>query len=714
MYEYENNQLAEQEINLPENNLNNSNQNSHKEYHPFYQTGKTAQQTSIDKNNDSYYNKTSPRLNYNYIENKKSNHFIPHHHHCIYHIYHHHHTPLHSYSTSNSRSGSYSTSPIKNISQPLINQNFNVPNNEPANQSKLMYLGEKENNSSLDNFNYEDIYKDNNYINNNNNSFIDNNEDANHWNALAFDEYMSKLAMNKYNKMKQYNESYYFQKQFGNDRNNNLNNIGNNVNNINEFNLMKKNLEEKYKLYNLITKYDEIKFKNINKNNKENSNENIINKNNKENSNEIININGDNYNQNINKEKIIENTNEINKKITIKKYDYNIEDNINNSEEHYDSHKKIRYYKNDENIKKTKKHHKKHNRNNFLDSSISESFPEKDNYKNIFIKDVNNRHKIQRTFNENIGQDNNNYIYSTFNHYKKNIPEDYNINTSNTDKNLNNSNLLEYLKKENEELKKLNNSYKQIIDTLFYFLNNISCKYQKEDDKSKNDDKSPKLFDLSKNLNNIEDLSKKLIDLERNINEDKSKNPFNKIINTNNYKQPLLLIITKENSIQLPEPSKLEQFNDLIEGMNEKCFSFKNENFIEKYKNNDINKEKMKNLMNSENSKKNMDQELIDKINHDGDRCVACLLGCNVSKRGYSPMRYNPYDKNVLRIEDNGDLLDKYNELRENNIIKDKENQRKNERNNNHKIPKSRDNSKNNSFNNSKSNSKPLNSKKKI
>ena len=713
MYEYENNQLAEQEIKLPNENLNNSSQNSFKEYQPFYQTARINHQTYINNNNnDINYYKTSPRTNYNhsFIENRKLNNF-PHHHHHIYHIHHHCNSPLHSHSESKSRSGSYSPSPIKNISQPLINPNLNIPN-ESSNQSKLMYIDENINNRTTNNFNYDDIYKTNNYMNSiytkkiidendKNNSFINYNEDINHWNAKAFDEYMNKLAMNKYNKMKKYNESYYFKKQFGVDENNNLNNIANNDNSINELNIMKKNLEEKYKLYNLITKYDEVKFNN--ENNKENNDENINNENNE---------------QNINKEYNNKNINEINNEINIKKYDYKKEENINNSGNNYNAHKKKIYNKTDENRenKKIKKHHKKHNRNNTINfsySSQSDSSPEKDANKNNFVKDDNNKHKIQKTFNENIGQDNNNIIFSSFNHYKKNLPGDYNTNTSNTEKNLNNSNLLDYLKKENEEIKNLNNSYKQIIDTLFYFLNNISCKYPKENDNSENPDKSPKLFDLSKDLNNIEDLSKKLIDLELTINEGKFKNPFNKNHNINNEKKPLLLIITKENSFQLPEPSKLEQFNDLIAGMNEKCFSFKNENFIEKYKNNHINDNKMKNMINVDNSNKNIDQEFIDKINNEGDRCVACLLGCNVSKRGYSPMRYNPYDKNVLRIEDSGDLLDKYNEIKENVINKEKESQRKNERNNNHKIPKSRDNSKSNSLNHNK-NSKSKSSKKKI
>jgi len=344
----------------------------------------------------------------------------------------------------------------------------------------------------------------------------------------------------------------------------------------------------------------------------------------------------------------------------------------------------------------------------------------------------------------------------------------------NNGKNMDNSYLFEYLKKENEELRRLNNSYKQIIDTLFYFLNNISRKYPKldKDKNNKNNlNSSSELFDLSKDLDNIEDLSKKLISLQFLINNDKDKNKDkendsdsdndnknnknNKNNNGNNKKnninklKPPLLLITKENSIQLPKVSKLQKFNDLIEGMNEKCFSFKNDNFIEKYKNNDNNN--MKNNKNDKNNKNNkydkndndynknknknnsknkinednnnnkdLDKDLIDRINNESDRCVACLLGCNVTKRGYSPMRYNPYEKNVLRVDDCGDLLDRYNELKEkedNNIIKKEKNENqmisKSRNNSNDKMSKSRDNSKKDILNNSRSNSK-IKVKKKI
>ena len=835
MYDYENNQIGEEEINLPEDNYNDS----YKEYHSFYKTAKINHPTYIMNSNESYHNKSTRKIYNNSFQNKKFNSIIPHHHHHIYHI-HHCKTPCHSHSASKSksRSCSNSASPLKNYSQPLMYTNYNIQN-ESSYQSKFRYINDNDiiNNSST-NFHYDDINKTKNYSHNiytekiqeiendkNNNSFLHNTGEINHINAKAFDDYMSKLAMNKYNKIKQFNESYYFKKKYGEDsKNNNNSNIryNNNIidNNLEELKNMRRNLEEKYKLYNLITKYDEIKFNNDNSNenlNNENNNENINNKNsneniNKEDYNEIINnkdineninkkdnneninkkdnnenINKEDYNENINKEDYNENINkeeynknkkdnndnindkkykkiinqknkenyrennsnninsqnyhEYNREVNINKKKFNIDENINDIEfikknfhnKHiYEGKNKYHNYSENRDINIRKKNNYKYDKNNISYSpqsqSQSDSSPEKVNYKNDFIKDDNNRNKIQKTFNESIGQNNNNYISSAYNHYKKKSQNDPNINYN--ESNFDNSNLIDYLKKENEELKKLNNSYKQILDTLFYFLNNISNKNPKENENSQKDN-STQLFDLSKDMKNLEEFSKKLINLELLINDDRAKKPFNQNINKNENKKnnkPKLLIMTKEFSIQLPQPTKLDLFNDLISGINEKCFSFKDENFIEKYKNNSINKDdkdqdKDKNKNNNQNrntinidnniDNKNLDQNLIDKINNESDRCVACLLGCNVSKRGYSPMRYNPYEKNVLRIDDSGDLLDRYNELRE-NVIKEKEIQEKKEKNNIQKIPKSRDSSKNNTQNNSRRNSKSNKIKKKI
>ena len=705
-YQYENNQNSQEEINLPEDNLLESYTNNNN-YFKCYQTTKDSPRFYSNNSNDSYLNRTSPKENYNYINNEKKG--IPYHHHHIYHIHHHCHTPCRTHSTSRSRSRS--PSPINNISQPLISPNLNIVN-ESINRSKLFNSNENGNNISSNNFNYEDIENNDkinniiikrfkeNEIDNNNNSFINNNDQINHFNALAFDEEMSKLAMNKLNKMKQYNESYFFKKEFGEDLNkNNFNNIINNDNNLDKFKIMRQNLEEKYKLYNLITKYDNVKYNNETIN-KENYNKNLTEENNKENYEELINS------KKINKYKE-NNINEENKNINMKKYKY----------------KKYKYKNNDDEEKEinnisTKKHkdNTKNNKNHTLYSSHSDSSTEK---KNNFLSDENNKNKIQKVFNERIGQDNNN---------KKKSYDKKNNNLINNEEKMNESNLLDFLKNENRELKKLNNSYKQVLDTLFYFLNNISHKYTNDNEKSNNNKENSDLFDLSKDLGNKDDFSKKLINLEFLINEgkDKDKNNNNKINNDDNNnlinkiknKSYPLLIITKENSIQLPEVSNLMKFNDLIEGMEEKCFSFKNENFIEKYKKIDKNDEKNKYLINLDNNNKNnnkdFDNELIDKMNDEGDRCVACLLGCNISKRGYSPMRYNPYNKNELRIDDSGDLFDRYNELKENmDKNKDNENKIKKIRNYN-KISKSRDSSKNNTLNNSRNNSKSTKPKKKV
>ena len=95
-------------------------------------------------------------------------------------------------------------------------------------------------------------------------------------------------------------------------------------------------------------------------------------------------------------------------------------------------------------------------------------------------------------------------------------------------------------------------------------------------------------------------------------------------------------------------------------------------------------------------------------MNNDNNKCVACLLGCNVSKRGYSPMRYNPNNKKEERRDDSGDLLDILNEKKELSKNKSKE------KRNYHKISKSKENSLNISSNNNRRNSKSTKLQKKI
>jgi len=767
-----NNSYEDKKINSNKNSCNNF------KYNSVYNNNKENKyhQAHLNHNNNSFNN--IQKINHNFIYNRQLNNKTPlrYHHHLIY--YHHHcHTPLsHSHSTSRSCSCSCSPSPIKNISQPLINTNYKNElnnSNKVSNQSitNYNYINQNYNNKNSKSkfFNFDNITKTNEYINNiynkqireheidkNNsilysNSFINNDNETSFSNAKAFDEYITKVAINKYNKMKRFNESYYSHKQIEEDLDYNSNNNNSNYNNesfINEYNLIKKNLEEKYKLYNLILKYDDINTNNKNVNS--NKNNSFINKNiSNENYNEIT---KDKTNENIKEDLIIDKSYE-NGKIKERKY----EKNINISKE--------RTQKIDLN-NDNKKNNSNNNENDIANTSelIEKEFsPEiKRNENFSIIKDKYNKidNVIQKAFNERIGPDSSNInnISSSYDKKKTIDKEDNNNdkdnhNNNNQNKNKENkyeNNLFDYITKENEELKKLNNSYKQLLDILFYFLNNISQKNQKENDESSNKINPSKLFDLSKDINDPEGFSKKLINLEflfncnkdkynneENDNENKKDNGNDKnklkidnnafnYINNENKNYSLILKITKENSIQLPELSKLVQLNNLIEGMNDKCFSFKDEELIENFphnknkkyvKNNNINKNNIKidsnnnsNMLDIDNDKKLLNKQIIDKINNDSDRCFACLLGCNVSKRGYSPMRYNPYTKNELRIDDSGYLLDRYNELK---VSFDNENIGKfnTEKNIYHKIPKSSNNFKY-SLNNSRDNSKFVKKKK--
>ena len=650
----------EEQIKLPKSNINDT----YKYHYNYYSPNCLKEFKPISNRNDNNDIKqfnTSPKTYQNNPIYKKINN-ANHHHHCQFShdIRHIHHTPQ-------CRSHSNSPSPIKNISQPLYYTYYNSNNfKELPNKTNFIYNNDKFGNSQ--NFFSDELSNDisinynNNNINNStlrqkeNNDIINikKNNEINRLKAMDFDDYMSKLVYNKYNKMKQFNESYYLKKQFGDETNyTNINNTFNDDFIKDEFDNMRNNLEKKYQLYNIITKYENIKL-------------------------------GNDLDENINKKEEDEDIN--NKKSKEKK-----------------------------NKKKSLKNKRKKGHNKNISSSSEESDFDSSPEKNNFVKDDNNkRNIIQKTFNENIGLKNSSYYSSTFNRVKD---TDKNINN---EQNINNSNLLEYLKKENDEIKNLNNNYKQTLDTLFYFLNNVFHKFKKNDDEQNQNNQNIDVFDISKDVNNIENLSKKLINLESLINEN-SKNDIK-----NKLKSNSLLMITKENSLQLPEPSKLEKFNDLIEGLNEKCFSFKedNNNFIERYKNdktnnNNVQIKQISELNNNENIPENKDIINNNNINNENDKCVACLLGCNVSKRGYSPMRYNPNNNKEERRDDSADLLDKYNEKKEKkeksaNIKNNREKNNLNKRNNKSTKAKSGNSSLINSSNNSRRNSKSINLHKKI
>ena len=354
-------------------------------------------------------------------------------------------------------------------------------------------------------------------------------KNINHLNQLNFD--VLKINDNKNNR--KYKKNY----------NLNKNLLLKSNNNFSDLNLLEKNLERKYELYNKITKYDEL-FSKINKNNYDNNKDDLD-------------------------EKRIQKNNERKNKIHYKK----------------------------KNI---------FNRNNKININYS-LFEKSESSSSKILNNKNSKNKIQRAFTQIIGLNNNEHIFTIYKHDEKNFPlkgKNIYINDKENNNIDNNQDLLNYLKSENEKLKKINNTYKYCLDNLFYFLNKILYKFSQinNDDNIKLKNIPPyswsELLDFSKCLNdanNIYYFSKKLIKLENIINENINKvKEFN--YKKNKYK---LITITKENSFFLPEKNQIINFNQIIESINEKgfSFSFKNENKEDE--------NKINNLSNDDNNNKN-------------------------------------------------------------------------------------------------------------
>ena len=204
-----------------------------------------------------------------------------------------------------------------------------------------------------------------------------------------------------------------------------------------------------------------------------------------------------------------------------------------------------------------------------------------------------------------------------------------------------------YLKEENEKLKQINYTYKQLLDSFFYFMNNLSHKFSYYE----------KLFDISYYLNRSDDLSKTLIGLENCILSHYKKKKFDKLnnieINKPKFIQNLKLI--NEISIQLPKPieikNNIKKVNNYINNLKKPLFSFKgiNNNIIREEKT-DLNNKIMNNndLINSKSLNFN-EPNFNNKYYNLKDKsdCIACNLGCSISQRGYSQMTKNPYITNT-------------------------------------------------------------------
>ena len=191
--------------------------------------------------------------------------------------------------------------------------------------------------------------------------------------------------------------------------------------------------------------------------------------------------------------------------------------------------------------------------------------------------------------------------------------------------------LIEFLKKENDELKKSNEKNIQIINSLFFFINQLSQKYSPD----------KKLFDLSHYNSNINSLSSDLNNLNEYIENQKPKNEVS--IKTNKIssiktktkeknKNDLIKKKSNENKINKRKNDKEVNLG--------KTFTFgQNDSFNKKNKENKINKNRIKDkdifpIIKEDNHIKKIDNKNNNRISNSRNKSKnkndINLLGCNV------------------------------------------------------------------------------------
>ena len=244
------------------------------------------------------------------------------------------------------------------------------------------------------------------------------------------------------------------------------------------------------------------------------------------------------------------------------------------------------------------------------------------------IKNENSYNSENEQFEELESDDNNNIndnnLSKIENKKQKENPKLLNDNILNTQ----DESFVKFLKEENEHLKNLSNIYKQLIDSLFYFVNDLSHKFSYYQE----------LFDISYYIQHVNDLSKTLIGLEYCIlsqsdpkNGKETFEEFKKNMGNEFYKKfklPFPFKLINEISFQIPDNFKFENNND-NNNNNSKLDTLNQHSFI---------KDKRVNSQSKDNSR-----IYNEKKEHD---CVACNLGYSISQKGYSTMAYNPYIKN--------------------------------------------------------------------
>ena len=119
---------------------------------------------------------------------------------------------------------------------------------------------------------------------------------------------------------------------------------------------------------------------------------------------------------------------------------------------------------------------------------------------NIKLSNINSNKKLKRK------KGNEDDINSQKKIMKRNITFNYNDKVKSENINYN---FIKYLKKDNQKLNHINTIYKQLIDTFFYFINQLSKKYSFKGN----------IKDINYYLSHANDLSNILIDLEQHLNK---------------------------------------------------------------------------------------------------------------------------------------------------------------------------------------------------
>ena len=238
-------------------------------------------------------------------------------------------------------------------------------------------------------------------------------------------------------------------------------------------------------------------------------------------------------------------------------------------------------------IKKYKKINEKINKNNLRINHKKEK-----NRSEIEI--VNNNLKISSILSDTIGEN----FDSTF---KK----------ENTKKN-DNDGLIDYLKKENFELKKKNEKLNQLINSLFYFINQLSQNYTKD---KKNFELSPYNINLNALFSDLNLLNESI---QNHLNEKKLNDTT---INSSKT-------IEKKKSKNIKKINKIERLkNEVILG---KTFTFGQNDSL-----NEDNLESKKYKKQSSQNKLNKEKNQIKIINNNSKkRNNINILGCNIKGNG--------------------------------------------------------------------------------